>query len=98
MSDVLTLFHLGGWSDAIKKEVMEPEIYIAPNGDIRSLLGFRKEIVDPLGEKFGSAQLDHEAASYEKHFDPPARTSLGQRNFPRRIPPRLRGRIRALYR
>ena len=31
MSDVLMIFHLGGFSDAIKKGVMEPEVQIAPS-------------------------------------------------------------------
>ena len=70
MSDALSLFHLGGWSDAILKGVMEPEIKIAANGEILSHVGFREEIVEPFGVQFASVQLDHEASRYEKHFEP----------------------------
>ena len=41
MTDALCMFHKGGCSDAIQKGVMEPEIQIAPNGDILSHIGFR---------------------------------------------------------
>jgi hypothetical protein len=70
MSDILFLFHLGGCSDAIKKGVMDPEVRIAPNGDILTHVGFENEIVKPLGEQFESLRLDHEANRYEKHFEP----------------------------
>jgi hypothetical protein len=70
MSDVLMIFHLGGCSDAIKKCVMEPEVRIAPSGDILTHAGFREEITDPLGQRFESVRLDNEVAGYEKHFLP----------------------------
>ncbi|WP_094607669.1 hypothetical protein SPSIL_009750 [Sporomusa silvacetica DSM 10669] len=68
MSDMLCIFNFGGWSDAIRKGVMEPEIKIAPNGDILSHTGFRDEVIDPFGQQFESARLDHESARYDKHF------------------------------
>ena len=70
MSDALSMFHLGGWSDAIKKRVMDPEIRIAANGEILSHAGFRDEIVEPFGIQFASVQLDQESSEYEKHFEP----------------------------
>ena len=82
MCDALTLFHIGGWSDAINKGVMEPEIHIAPSGDVRSHVGFRHEIVEPLGQKFGSARLDHEASIYDKHFEPPVAVPSVEGIFP----------------
>lgn len=69
MSDMLIIFNLGGISNSIIKGVMNPEIKIAPNGDIVSHTGFRDEVIDPLGQKYGSARLDHENARYEKHFE-----------------------------
>jgi hypothetical protein len=70
MADALAMFHLGGWSDAIIKGVMQPEIRIAANGEILSHVGFRDEIVEPFGLQFASVQLEHEAVRYEKHFEP----------------------------
>jgi hypothetical protein len=70
MSDVLMIFHLGGCSDAIIKGVMEPEVRIAPSGDILTDAGFREEIADPLGQRFESVRIDEEVAGYEKHFQP----------------------------
>jgi len=70
MSDALLMFNLGGWSDAINKGVMQPEIRIAANGEILSHIGFRDEIIEPFGRQFASGQLDHEVSRYEKHFEP----------------------------
>jgi hypothetical protein len=79
MSDVLMIFHLGGCSDAIRKGVMEPEVRIAPSGDILTDAGFREEIADPFGQRFESVRLDHEVARYERHFQPlqPISTTKG---------------------
>jgi len=70
MSETLFMFTLGGWSDAIKKGVMEPEIKIAPNGDILSHPGFRDEVYDPHGRHFESKLLDHENSQYDKYYEP----------------------------
>lgn len=70
MTDALFIFRIGGWSDAIRKGVMKPEIEIAPNGDILSHTGFRDEVLDPLGRQFESLRLDHESVRYDKYFEP----------------------------
>jgi hypothetical protein len=70
MSDALFMFMLGGWSDAIKKGVMEPEIKIAPNGDILSHPGFHDEVYNPHGRHFESTLLDHENSQYDKYYEP----------------------------
>jgi hypothetical protein len=69
MSDAFLMFHLGGCSDAIQKGVMEPEIQIAPNGNILTHAGFQDEIVEPFGRQFATVHLEHETSSYEKHFE-----------------------------
>jgi hypothetical protein len=69
MSDVLLMFHLGGCSDAIKKGVMDPEVRIAPSGDVLCHVGFWDEIAKPLGQRFESVRLDHEATRYEEYFE-----------------------------
>lgn len=68
MSDALSMFHLGGWSDAIHKKVMEPNITIAPNGEILSDVRFRESVAEPMGRDFVSYLLDYEASKYESHF------------------------------
>jgi len=70
MADALLIFIIGGWSDAIRKGVMKPEIEITPNGDILSHTGFRKEFLDPLGRKVESLRLDRENIQYDKYFEP----------------------------
>ena len=68
MSDALMIFHLGGFSDAIKKGVMEPEVRIAPSGDVLCNLGFMEDVANQLGKHFESVRLDHESAQYEGHY------------------------------
>jgi hypothetical protein len=51
MSDMLIIFNLGGISNSIIKGVMNPEIKIAPNGDIVSHTGFRDEVIDLIRTK-----------------------------------------------
>lgn len=70
MVDALCMFNLGGWSDAIKKGVMDPEVRIAPNGDVLSHVGFRDDVIDPLGQQFGLTNIDHASSKYDKHFEP----------------------------
>lgn len=82
MSDILFIFNLGGVSDAIKKGVMEPEIKIAPNGDILSHTGFRDEVIDPFGQEFESVRLDRESARYDKHFESSQHVPTVQGIFP----------------
>ena len=82
MSDALMIFHLGGCSDAIKKGVMDPEIKILPYGDILTHVGFRDEIVSPLGMHFEAVRLNHEVDRYEKNYEAsePVMTVKGRLN------------------
>ena len=70
MCDVLMMFHLGGCSDAINKGVMEPEVKIAPCGDILTHTGFHEEVLGPMGQDFESILLTYESTQYETHFEP----------------------------
>ena len=85
MSDVLCIFHWGECSDAINKGVMEPGIRIAPSGDVMSHVGFRQEIVDPLGERFRARWLDHEASRYGDHYKPSVSVASAAGSFPERF-------------
>ncbi len=69
MSDAFFMFNFGGLSNAIMKGVMDPEIKIAPNGDVLSHTGFRDKVLDPFGQEFGASHLDHENVRYEKNFE-----------------------------
>src|SRR6266540_1208715 len=69
MSDAFFMFYLGGCSDAIQKGIMEPEIQIAPNGNVLTHAGFQDEIVEPFGRQFAMTHLEHETSRYDKHFE-----------------------------
>lgn len=79
MSDVLYIFQLGGISNAIRKEVMEPEIKVAPNGNILSNINFYNNVITPLGKSYGVSGLNNEKNRYEKNYEDiqPVRTVKG---------------------
>jgi hypothetical protein len=85
MSDAVAMFHFGGWSDAIIKGVMQPEIKIAANGEILSHVQFRDEIVEPFGVQFASVHLDNEMSGYERHFEPVTAIPTVKGVFPERF-------------
>lgn len=45
MAKSLMLFHMGGWSDAIRWDVMEPFIRITPLGDVHAKFDFVDQII-----------------------------------------------------
>lgn len=58
---------------------MEPEIRIAPNGDILSHTEFRNDVAAPYERRVGFDQLEHELSRYDKLFEPfePVPTIVG---------------------
>jgi hypothetical protein len=79
MADALMLFHLGGMSDAIRKQVMPPEIMIAANGDILFHPEFNDNVLSTFGKDFGLLQVRRHSSRYERHYQysEPVPTMIG---------------------
>ena len=69
MARAATLFHLGGWSDAIRWDVMEPSLVVRPLGDVH----VNKDFIDNIAEKFAGAtsevRFHHAAKNYAKNLE-----------------------------
>jgi len=69
MARASSLFHLGGWSDAIRWDVMEPLLVVRPLGDVH----VNHDFIDNIAEKFAGASSDvkfrHAAKNYAQNLE-----------------------------
>lgn len=69
MARAALLFHLGGWSDAIRWGVMEPALVVRPLGDVHA----NKDFIDNVAEKFAEATSEvrfrHAAENYARNLE-----------------------------
>ena len=65
------MYHMGGWSDAIRYEMVPPIIRITPFGDVLFDHTFFDSIVVPYGAALHEKILKKKAAIYSKHFEEP---------------------------
>lgn len=63
------LFHIGGWSDAIRWGVMKPELRITPLGDIHAQFGYVDEIVEPFARATAAGRAASDADNYPKNLE-----------------------------
>ncbi|GHD04523.1 hypothetical protein GCM10019060_41310 [Novosphingobium pokkalii] len=69
MAKASLLFHIGGWSDAIRWGVMKPELRITPLGDIHAQFGYVDEIVEPFARASAAGRTSSDADNYSKHLE-----------------------------
>jgi hypothetical protein len=74
LSRVMTLamfaFHLGGQSDAVHWEAMEPRVKVTPLGDVHMNHSFMETVYEPFGRVGGKAQVTQAIESYEELYSP----------------------------
>ncbi len=69
MAIVSCIVHLGGWSDAIRWDALEPHLKISPFGEILKSAHFEDAILEPFG-RASSARFVRDAVSrYPKHYE-----------------------------
>jgi hypothetical protein len=71
MAKAVLLFEIGGWSDAIRWDLMRPEIRITPLGDIHADFTWFEEIIFPHAQDSTDVRLEHEIENYSKHVTEP---------------------------
>lgn len=64
IATALLLFHYGGWSDAIKWDVMEPVIRVTPLGDVHAKLDYIDEIITPHARESSDVRIKDAEESY----------------------------------
>ena len=72
MAKASAIFHLGGYSDAIRYGGMEPEVRISPAGQVMIDPTFFDNIVEPVGRSFADRMIDQQRSRYTELFREPA--------------------------
>jgi hypothetical protein len=63
------LYQLGGWSDAIRWDVMEPSLRITPLGDVHANFGFIDSIIAPHARAASDVRVAEAAERYGSHLE-----------------------------
>ncbi|MDW9533619.1 hypothetical protein RWE87_27400 (plasmid) [Sinorhizobium meliloti] len=66
MSRAMMIHYLGGYSDAIHYEGMEPVVRISPAGEVQIDTSFFDAVVEPIGRSFVTRQLDKHIRDYAR--------------------------------
>jgi hypothetical protein len=64
-----TLFAVGGWSDAIRWDVMPPRLVIRPLGDIHVHADFFDQVLDRFGQATSDQRFIDSAAGYARNLE-----------------------------
>jgi hypothetical protein len=71
MAKITAVQHLGGWSDAIRWDVMEPYLKIRPLGDVHAKLGFVDDIIAPFARATADMRVTEAVENYAENFAGP---------------------------
>ena len=69
MAKAAFIFNVGGWSDAIHYDVMEPVIRVTPLGDVHANFEFVDQIVEPFSLQAADARLEDAIEGYHRHLE-----------------------------
>jgi len=75
MAKMMAVQQLGGWSDAIRWDVMEPTLKIRPLGDVHAKLGFVDKIVAPFARVTNDMRIADAVENYPMNLaevEPPS--------------------------
>jgi len=71
MAKMALIIHLGGWSDAIWLDAMEPRIHINPLGDIQVNHSFIESVIEPFGRQTSDVRTKDAIDNYARHLEEP---------------------------
>lgn len=80
MAKILNVSGLGGWSDAIHWDAMEPHITIQPLGDIHANVSFQEEVLTPYSREAADVTVSESVENYPEHFTDEGVTDSDDRN------------------
>lgn len=63
------LFAIGGWSDAIRWDVMPPRLVIRPLGDVHVHADFFEQVLDRFGRATSDQRFNDSAANYARNLE-----------------------------
>jgi len=68
MAKVMIIPGLGGWSDAMRWEAMEPIVRVTPLGDIHANLTFHEEVLAPYGRAGSDLRIQDSVENYAENL------------------------------
>ncbi|WP_081666287.1 NERD domain-containing protein [Pseudogulbenkiania ferrooxidans] len=69
MARASALFHFGGWSDAIRWDVMEPQLVIQPLGDVYVSQDFINDIAERFAHASSAVRFRYAAENYAENLE-----------------------------
>lgn len=81
MAMVAEITGLGGWSDAIRWNMMEPKLRVTPLGDIHANATFHEEIVAPYGRMGIDLTINESIKNYAENLDEPSTQETDRSKF-----------------
>jgi len=69
LASAAELFHIGGWSDLIFWEMMEPTLIVRPLGDVHANLDFLDTVLDSFGSATSEYRYMHSVKGYSKNLE-----------------------------
>lgn len=74
------IFEMGGWSDAIRWDLMAPDLRLTPLGDVHANFDFHDEVVMPHAQITAGNRITDDAESYAENLeDRPPQASVEHR-------------------
>lgn len=71
MSKLLLIVRLGGWSDAIRWDAMEPRLRVTALGDIQANQTFHEEVIAPYAKSTSELRFSDSIEGYAEKTDDP---------------------------
>lgn len=72
MAKAAMIFHMGGWSDAIRWDAIEPRLRVTPLGDVHAKLDFIDDVISPFSHTTHGVDVSDAIEKYPKNLDDPA--------------------------
>lgn len=64
MATIMMIAGMGGWSDAIRWDAMEPRVQITPLGDVHANVSFQETVLEPFGRATAQSTIDRNVRDY----------------------------------
>ncbi|MDQ6435415.1 hypothetical protein RB623_15255 [Mesorhizobium sp. LHD-90] len=71
MATIMMIGGMGGWSDAIRWDAMEPRIQITPLGDVHANISFQETVLQPFGRATTRSTIDRSVRDYALNLKEP---------------------------
>lgn len=69
MAKASLLFEIGGWSDAIRWDVMKPDVRVTPLGDVHANFDYYEEIIIPHASVTNQERIERAVTGYAKNLE-----------------------------